>query len=143
MLPLPGPVLSQDKATGPESGVEDKGNEVRGGKVGRMMGCGSQTRALLSTLGGLRLWDRETLCDGSSEVREPPRERESSERRAERYVLSAPGSQHGGPGPRLIQDSSELFDAPSVGRWSLYFFLLWYELWNTSDGVEVGLEVVQ
>lgn len=67
-------MLSQDKATGPESGVEDKGKEVRGGKVGRMMGCGSQTRALLSTLGGLKLWDRETLCDGSSEVREPPRE---------------------------------------------------------------------
>lgn len=36
--------------------------------------------------------------------------------------------------PWLIQDSSELFDAPSVGRWSLYSFLLWYELWDTSDG---------
>lgn len=40
--------------------------------------------------------------------------------------------------PWLIQDSSELFDAPSVGRWSLYSFLLWYELWDTSDGWRWG-----
>lgn len=52
MLPLPGPVLSQDKATGPESGVEDKGEEGRGGRVSRMIGFGNQTRDLLSTLGG-------------------------------------------------------------------------------------------